>query len=101
MGLRTSREVRGINRCMPFLTPENNHTMIKWIEEYLRRIKKIYTNIKYYTVTITGNKQFHHKTYRLLVYSKTDDCYDLTLYNFKKFCRRNKLGARTKIKNYD
>ena len=101
MKRRISKEVRGINRNIKFLTPYNNPTMCRWIEEYLRRIKKINTTIKYYTVTFKGDPDsifvFNHKSYRLIVYKDDCTCYDLTLYNFKKFCRINKLSSNKNL----
>lgn len=97
MGLkRISDEVKGINRNMQFLRPHDNPTMCKWIEEYLRRIKHINTTINSYTVTIVTDESFlipKHKMYRLLAYTNDLICYDLTLHNFKKFCRKNKLSS--------
>lgn len=97
MGLkRVSNEVRGINRNMQFLRPYDNPTMCKWVEEYLRRIKHINTVIKHYTVTLRTDES-RHKTYRLLAYTDNVVCYDLTLYNFKKFCRSNKLSSNKNL----
>lgn len=101
MGLkRISSEVRGINRNMQFLRPYNNPTMCKWIEEYLRRIKYINTTVKSYTVTVITDEGYlitPHKTYRLIAYNDDCVCYDLTLYNFKKFCRSNKLSSNKNL----
>lgn len=101
MKRRISKEVRGINRNIKFLTPYNNPTMCRWIEEYLRRIKKINTTIKSYTVTFTDDPDsifvFNHKSYRLIAYKDDCTCYDLTLYNFKKFCRINKLSSNKNL----
>lgn len=96
MGLkRISNEVRGINRNMYYLVPNDNPIMIMWIEEYLWRIKKIKANIYRYTVTKISEFSCKHKLSRLLVYNKENMCYDLSLYNFKKFCRTNNLCAKT------
>ena len=101
MKRKISKEVKGINRNIKFLTHYNNPTMCRWIEEYLRRIKKINTTIKSYTVTFTEDPDsifvFHHKSYRLIAYKDDCTCYDLTLYNFKKFCRINKLSSNKNL----
>ena len=96
MGLkRISNEVKGINRKMYYLVPNDNPIMIMWIEEYLWRIKKIKANIYMYSVTKISEFSCKHKLYRLFVWDKGGMCYDLSLYNFKKFCRANNLSAKT------
>lgn len=102
MGLkRISDEVKGINRNMYYLVPNDNPIMIMWIEEYLWRIKKIKANIYMYTVTKISEFSCKHKLYRLFVWDKGGMCYDLSLYNFKKFCRTNNLSMQTAEKLKD
>lgn len=93
---KVSNEVRGINRNILFGVLGNNKTICKWIEMYLFRIKHIKVNsVHRYLWFIENNKMlyFAHKTNRLLAITDSGVMI-MSLYSFKKFCRRNRLQRK-------